>query len=255
MENNSKSGGVIDNLKPKAAFKAGLLTGLAIMFVIGFFVLLGFILNGKIDTSKDDKTSNTNTNTNVNVVDNGANDLAPQNIQLQEVDKDKDWIRGNKNGKITIVEFSDADCPYCSRFHETMNQIIADNDDVRWVYRHFPLTRLHPEAQKKAIAIECVGEQKGNDAVWEFMDKIFVGNETLANIADVAAEVGVDKNKFQSCLDENKYLDKVNDQSAQAQKAGATGTPYSVLVVGDQKVAIPGALPLESVQSMIDTLR
>ncbi|MBT4850146.1 thioredoxin domain-containing protein [Candidatus Parcubacteria bacterium] len=254
MENHSKNKGVIDNLRPKAAFKAGLLTGLAVMFVIGFFILLGFMLSDKVDTNGGNKNSNTNANT--NVVDNGANNNLPsQDIVLRPVDENKDWISGNPDGDITIVEFSDVDCPFCTRFHEAMNQVVSDNSNVRWVYRHFPLTGLHPEAMKKAEAVECVGELGGNDKVWSFLDSLFAGSETLANIGDVAAGVGVDKNKFQECLDSGKYTSKVNESASQAQKAGAKGTPYSVIISGDKTTAIPGALPAESIQAMLDSLQ
>ena len=250
-EQYKKRKGFIDNLKPKAAFKAGLFTGLGIVFAIGFFILLGMMLNDK-DFSTDKDKDNNNDNVVVDVNDN--NPPANPEIIINGL-TDGDWVHGDKNAEITIVEFSDVDCPFCTRFHNTMKQVMIDYaGQINWVYRHFPLTSLHPEAFKKAEAAECVGEQGGNDAFWAFMDKIFDGDEVLSDVADIAASVGVDKNKFQECLDSNKYTSKVQSQSQEAQKAGGQGTPYSVIIAGNQKIAIPGALPYESIKASLDTL-
>lgn len=250
MEANNKN--FIDNLQPKTAFKAGLFSGLGIVLAIGFFVLLGMMLNGKDFGNNNNGSDDDNIVANTNVNNDPA---APTEIVVSGL-SDEDWVRGDKNAKITIVEFSDIDCPFCSRFHDTMRQVMTDyNGKVNWVYRHFPLTSLHPEAFKKAVAAECVGEQAGNDGVWTFLDKLFDGDETLANIADVAASVsGVNKNKFQECLDSDKYNSKIQSQSQEAQKAGGRGTPYSVIISGNQKVAIPGALPYDSVKTSLDSI-
>ena len=86
---------------------------------------------------------------------------------------DKDWLYGDKNAPLTVIEYSDIDCPFCKRFHTTMQQVVSDyKGQVNWVYRHFPLISLHPDAQLKANATECVGEQGGNDKFWQYLDKL-----------------------------------------------------------------------------------
>jgi protein-disulfide isomerase len=163
MEQNQEKNS-LNNLKPKTAFKVGLFSGIAAMFIIGFFILLGIMLNDK----NKEKTTNENTNDAPAVVNNQG--AVPTNIQLQAVDKDKDWRRGDKNAKISIVEFSDIDCPFCTRHHDTMVQLMEKYDGkINWVYRHFPLTSLHPDAFKKAEAAECVGELGGNDKFWQYL--------------------------------------------------------------------------------------
>jgi len=214
MEQNQERG-PLGNLKPKTAFKAGLFAGIAIMFVVGFFILLGMMLN-----DKDKNNNNDNDNNNAPVVADDQGNTAP--IQLQAVDKNKDWIRGDKNAKVSIVEFSDIDCPFCARYHDTMNQLIEKYDGkINWVYRHFPLTSLHPDAFKKAEASECVGELGGNDKFWEYLDKLFADDETAAELGDIASSIGINKGKFQDCLDSGKYTSKVQNYSSQAQAAGA----------------------------------
>ncbi len=169
---------------------------------------------------------------------------------------DNDWIRGDKNAAVTIVEFSDIDCPFCSRFHTTMKQVIEDYDgQVNWVFRHFPLTSLHPEAFKKAEAAECVGELGGNGKFWEFLDLLFENSsEKVADLPDIVGNIGIDVDDFQTCLDSGRHANKVRDHATQAQTAGGRGTPYSVIISGDQTTPISGALPLESVKSLLDTV-
>jgi len=85
-----------------------------------------------------------------------------------------DHILGSANAQIILFEYSDFDCPFCARFHPTAKQMIDEfKDQTSWVYRHFPLQQLHPEAQLKAEASECAFEQGGNDAFWKFTDSLY----------------------------------------------------------------------------------
>lgn len=92
---------------------------------------------------------------------------------IRPVDEN-DHVRGSENPIITIVEYSDIDCPFCQKLHGTLKTFLADNDNVRWVYRHMPITGLHPDAYKKAMATECVYELSGNNEAkfWKFLDLI-----------------------------------------------------------------------------------
>jgi len=96
---------------------------------------------------------------------------------------DDDHIRGNKDAKITIIEYSDFACPFCSRFHGTMLQILEEyNGQVRWVYRDFPLPQLHPNAQKVAEAAECIAAQNGEETFWNFADAYYSAKSEGANV-------------------------------------------------------------------------
>ena len=81
-----------------------------------------------------------------------------------------DHIKGSIDAPIKVVEYSDFDCPFCTRFHDSMNEIVATNDDVAWVYRHFPLDQLHPNARGIAVASECIAREGGDEAFWKFAD-------------------------------------------------------------------------------------
>jgi protein-disulfide isomerase len=86
---------------------------------------------------------------------------------------DKDHIKGDISAPVKIVEYSDLECPFCKRFHTTMQDVVKSYDGkVAWVFRQFPLAQLHPKAVKEAEAAECVASLGGNAAFWKFIDKV-----------------------------------------------------------------------------------
>lgn len=176
--------------------------------------------------------------------------------EVREVTAD-DHIRGARDAKVTVIEYSDFECPFCKRFHPTMQQLITEYpNDVRWVYRHFPLEQLHSKATKQAEATECAGEQ---GKFWEMTDKIFEvtpSNDGLdmSTLPDLARQVGVANiQQFQSCLDSGKYADRVAADVADAGAAGARGTPYSIVIAPNgEKFPINGAQSYASVKQVVD---
>lgn len=190
---------------------------------------------------------------------------APQAVptvgEIQKI-SNRDYIRGNKNAQIALIEYSDYECPYCQRFHPTMQQVIKEyGDKVMWVYRHYPLD-FHVNAQKESEAAECIAEQGGNDAFWKFTDTIYTRTQTggtgfaLDKLAPLVKELGYDDAKFQTCLDSNKYAQYVKDQRDGGTKAGVTGTPGTIILdtKSGKTSLIPGALPYEQVKPMIDAI-
>ncbi len=169
----------------------------------------------------------------------------------------EDHIRGAANAKVTIIEYSDFECPFCKRFHPTMTRIIEEYpNDVRWVYRQFPLEQLHSKAIKQAEATECAGEQ---GKFWELTDKIFEvtpSNDGLdmAELPTYARDVGVPNiARFQECLDSGKYAQHIQDDIADAQAAGGRGTPYSVVITASgEKLPLSGAQPYAAVKQLVD---
>ena len=187
------------------------------------------------------------------------------NNQNAEIDlvppAEKDHIIGSRNADLVIVEYSDTECPFCKTFHNTMHQIVRDYDGkVAWVYRHFPIAQLHSKAIKESEATECAAELGGNQAFWNYLDKLFEttnSNDSLdpSELPKIAAAVGLDVNAFNTCLSSGRHTELVKKSVEEAIKAGALGTPYSVIVTQDgQKVLINGAEPIAMVKAKIDAL-
>lgn len=170
---------------------------------------------------------------------------------------DEDHMRGDKNAEITLLEYSDFECPFCSRFHPTLVQAMNEyKGKVRWVYRHFPLNSIHPNAQKAAEASECASEQ---GKFWEMADKMFekqASGLSVAQLSTLAKEAGVrDIKKFDTCVSSGKYAQLVAADLASGEAAGVTGTPGTIVIGKDgTKQLIPGALPYESVKQIIDSM-
>jgi protein-disulfide isomerase len=173
-----------------------------------------------------------------------------------------DWIRGNPNAPIQIVEYSDYDCPFCKNFHDTMNQIMTEygtSGDVAWVYRHFPLAQLHPNAARISLAAECVGHLGGNEAFWTFSDLVFDERGTneptnMANLEGYAVQAGVSASDYNACMDAEEYLADVEEDFNNAVAVGGRGTPHSIIIVGDQTGVINGAQPYPAVKQIVDNL-
>ena len=229
---------------------------LLVLFVFGFFLLLGIVLRGKnstISTLVSQKENQTSLS--------GSQPLSfSSQIKLQPV-TEEDWIRGDKNAPVSVIEFSDLECPFCKRFHPTMKQVIEEYPGkVKWVYRHFPITSIHPKALKEAEAAECAGELGGNEGFWKYVDLIFEitpsnNNLNLSLLPVIAERIGLDRDAFDACLSSGRYTQKVQDHYNQAIEAGGTGTPYSVIVTSDgRKIPIAGAFPFAQMKAILDPL-
>ncbi|MEK6935003.1 MAG: DsbA family protein [Nanoarchaeota archaeon] len=164
---------------------------------------------------------------------------------------DDDPVLGEKNAPVTIVEFSDFQCPFCGRFRsQTLTQIekeYIDTGKVKFVFRDFPLNSIHPYAQKASEASECADDQ---GKFWEYHDVLFENQASLdlISLKKYAADLELDTGDFNNCLDSGKYADEVKKDTADAQAAGGTGTPF--FLIGNRPVS--GAQPYANFKAAID---
>lgn len=166
-----------------------------------------------------------------------------QGIDLQAL-TDDDAVKGNPKAPVTIVEFSDYECPFCVRFYEQTLKSIEDKyiktGKVKLIYRDFPLN-FHPKAQKAAEAAECAGEQ---GKYYEMHNKLFEEGVQggVTAFKKYAQDLNLDTTKFNACLDQGKMAAEVRKDAADGQKLGVSGTPAFFIngkeIVGAQPFAV-----------------
>lgn len=172
---------------------------------------------------------------------------------------DADHIRGKIDAPITILEYSDLECPFCKVFHQSMIRVLQEYPDkIRWVFRHSPLVQLHSKAPTEANAAECASVQ---GKFWEFTDAVFAATSSnntldLNKLPEYAKQAGVqDAAAFQKCVDANQFKDIVDAQLADGIKAGLEGTPFNMVIKQDgTKAQLGGGVPYEQLKGIIDSL-
>ncbi len=172
---------------------------------------------------------------------------------VRPVSPQRDHIYGNPNAEVSLIEYSDFECPFCKRFHSTAKEVVDSFDGrVNWVYRHFPLAFHNPGAQKQAEASECASALGGNEAFWRYADGIYERTKSngsgfpLDNLAPLANEIGLDGKKFQACLESGQYTARVKEDFIEGTQIGISGTPGNIILnneTGAVKLK-PGAIPL-----------
>jgi protein-disulfide isomerase len=173
-----------------------------------------------------------------------------------------DYILGNPNAPIVMIEYSDYECPFCKQYHQTMHQIMDEygvTGRIAWVYRQFPLTELHPNAPKVSEAALCVGDIGGNDAFWTFSDLVFAGRNidqgtNVTKLEQYAETSGVQRSQYTACMNEGRMKQAVENSIRDGYDAGARGTPYTILLVGNQQAVINGAQPYDVVKGIVENL-
>jgi protein-disulfide isomerase len=156
--------------------------------------------------------------------------------------------RGPADAPVTIVEFSDYQCPFCRRAEPTVKEVLAKYEGkVRFVFRHFPLDRIHPQARGASEAAACAAEQ---GKFWEYHAELFSGDGQLDRpVLDAAAQkTGLDAAAFKTCVDERKTQALVEADVKAGEDAGVSGTPAFFI----NGIPLRGALPFEEFQKVID---
>ncbi len=175
-----------------------------------------------------------------------------------------DHVLGSLKSRVVIVEYSDTECPFCKAFHSSLLSIMKEyggSEKVAWVYRHYPIAEIHSKSPKEAEALECAGELGGNSKFWEYTNKIYEptpSNNGLdpSELSNIAAEVGLSSQAFNTCLDSGQYAPRVSVDVQNAEELGALGTPYTVLIdtKTNQYYPIDGAYPYNQLKQAIDLI-
>jgi len=176
---------------------------------------------------------------------------------------EQDHIYGNPDAEISLIEYSDFECPFCKKFHATAKSLVEAYDGkVNWVYRHFPLSFHNPGALKEAVASECAGELGGNDIFWKYANGIYErtrsggGGFPESRLIPLAEELGLDAGAFKDCLVSGRHMAHIQADLAEGSQAGVTGTPGNILLnnrTGEVRVRA-GAMPIASMRAAVEQL-
>ncbi|MBN2086861.1 DsbA family protein [Candidatus Peregrinibacteria bacterium] len=167
-----------------------------------------------------------------------------------DVSLDDDAVKGDADAPVTIVEFSDFQCPFCKRYVDQTYSVIKskyiDTGKVKYVFRDYPLS-FHDNARNAAIAAECVGEEGGDDAYFQYHDVLFANNEALDvdSLKSYASDMGYD---IASCLDNEDFGAEVDADMQEGLSYGVRGTP-AFFINGN---FISGAQPTAVFESAIE---
>jgi protein-disulfide isomerase len=157
-------------------------------------------------------------------------------------------VRGAKQPKVTVVEFSDFQCPYCGRANTSIDRLLKEyGKDVAVAFKNLPLVQIHPNAMPAALAAQAAREQ---GKFWEMHDKLFANQQALdrAGLEKAAQEIGLDMTRFKAALDQQKGKNVIDADTAEGTKFGARGTPYFFI----NGHPFRGAQPYESFKAVVE---
>lgn len=220
--------------------------------------LIAFAIKGGVGTSDASKQASA-----------GA---AVQKLDLRTI-QESDHVRGPRDAKVAVIEYTDTECPFCKQFHNTLAKVkesyIDTGKSVAWVYRYYPIPQLHPKAPKEAAALECAFQQGGDETFWKFTDAVYaatkannsldIGSYNIPKevpvgpdgnpyytqraaryegdagaLSDIAAQIGLDKNVFEECLSTGATDARVDVDIKEGGEIGVRGTPFAVFVSKDK---------------------
>jgi protein-disulfide isomerase len=181
--------------------------------------------------------------------------IDPLKQVMDKIVLDDQPVRGPKDAKVTIVEYSDFQCPFCARVYTTLeNEVLKDyGDKVRFIFKHYPLSSIHPWAEDGALASECAFLQS-NDHFWKMYDGLFTKQSDITKdnlkekMSEIGQQAGMDVPKLQECFDGKKALDAVKADSNEATALGVNSTP--TFFINGRRLS--GAQTGESFKQMID---
>ena len=186
-----------------------------------------------------------------------------QPTPIVKISADDDPVIGDPNAPISIIEFSDFQCPFCARFHiQTLPSILeeyVDQGKVKLIFRDFPIQNIHPNALPASVAAECANEQ---DKFKEMHDELFDNQKEWSGLetanamllfSKYALEIGLEQEIFDSCLTNGKYIEEIRNDLNDGRTYGVSGTP-GFFIGNDQigYVELKGAQPFESFKKVID---
>jgi protein-disulfide isomerase len=184
--------------------------------------------------------------------------------RVPAVDLKSDHVRGSPAAAVSLIEYTDLECPFCKQFHPTPKALVERyGGRVNWVMRNLPLPIHGEAARKEALAAECVARSAGNEAYWRFVDAVFANTRSNGNglpqehsAEKLARDAGANESALRQCMSDPAMAAHIDRETAQATSAGATGTPTTIVRnnANGESEAVVGAVPQEVLAREIDRL-
>ncbi|MBU0624979.1 DsbA family protein [Patescibacteria group bacterium] len=250
MANQGNSG---ITLSPKVSFILGLVGGVLVLCTVGFFILLGLILDGQANFGNGSTATDPNKVVQPSAL-NPTPTAAPEEDIIGEIKPidENDHVLGPDDAEVTLIVYTDFECPFCGRFHPTLQQALKEYDgQIQTTIRHFPLS-FHANARPAANAAECAGEQ---GKFFEYANALFENQSSLGSdlYQQLAEDLNLNTSKFSTCLQEQKYDSKISADMSSGITAGVQGTPGTIILSSNgEPQMVPGAVPYEQLKAMID---
>lgn len=221
---------------------------LPISIIIAAVIIAGTIFYTKKDSNPSPAPDGTNNN---------------QTIKGPKEINSEDHLLGNPSTENSFIFFTDLECPYCKQFHGTVKQIAEEygkQGKIKIAMRHFPLDKIHSKSRKEAEASECAAKLGGNEKFWEYVDRLFTitpsgNNLDLLELPKIAKYIGLDKTKFEECLNSEEMAGKIQEDYEDAVISGIDGTPYFIIInKKGEKFPMSGAYPYEQVKVILNQI-
>lgn len=245
----------------KSTFK-GMIIGIIIVIGVAAFFAGSYISNFNSNQVSQEQLQDAISKLELKILQEQLSAIQPTNPI--KISADDDPVIGNINAEITIIEFSDFQCPFCERFNTQTFPLIFEeyikHGKVKLVFRDFPIQSIHPNALPASVAAECANEQGkfkemhdklfDNQKKWNKQDTI----NALSIFNQYATEIELEQTKFESCLANGKYIDEIKNDLSEGQSYGVSGTPG--FFIGNEKIGfieLKGAQPFDSFKKVIET--
>jgi len=245
----------------KSTFK-GMIIGIIIVIGVAAFFAGSYISNFNSNQVSQEQLQDAISKLELKILEKQLSENQPTNPI--KISADDDPVIGNRDAQITIIEFSDFQCPFCERFNTQTFPLIFEeyikHGKVKLVFRDFPIQSIHPNALPASVAAECANEQGkfkemhdklfDNQKKWNKQDTI----NALSIFNQYATEIKLEQTKFESCLANGKYIDEIKNDLSEGQSYGVSGTPG--FFIGNEKIGfieLKGAQPFDSFKKVIET--
>ncbi len=181
--------------------------------------------------------------------------------QIKTVDE-KDYIKGNPNAPILLIEYSDYECPTCTEFYSSLKKVMNEfgaTGKIAWVYRQFPLSSTSPNSDKLSETALCVGEVGNNTAFWKYTDSVFTerqpdGLTDMTKLEEIVKGTGIDRDLFESCVRNGRNKKLLEKNKNEALEAGIKILPHTFIVIGNESRSIAGAVSYTTIRQTIKDL-